>query len=1379
MQAIRLLRVRNELQFTGTGSSRKHVDYRKGILAVCAVGIRKHHLHTACGEIRFIDLDPVALGVLVSQRNVIERTVFRRSDHHGLKPELDLVRRIKVRMTLQHLRHGQHAYDQLVRGDVRADIASHAGECDGIAPVRVLPRGNRLAACCFAAAGQAIVAVDGQLGEVAVLSGWPDREGHIAACADLGSRQSVRRQPFHIGDLIAGPARQNGEATVLGKGRLDLYIPAQAFNGQCVGQAVIHSHAKGRHVLPGDRDAVHRPAAGHHSAARYCGEYQSGAAGNAGLPPCGQSQLRAVGSSAQRAANAVHGVGNIIADGCGEHHGDRVRLRHIFQCVAGLVGRVRHGNTIHPPLLHIAVLRGNGGKGDALPVGHGGGACLMTLGGDRAAAGSIVGHRIGSGILCKYGFNGVFHCCLLPGGNRPAQRCSLVCKGLAIDRPVVEHIAVMRRGSEGDLRAAADARRAAGVPICGHGAVLRRPADDVLHRAERYGDDRARASGGIGVGVVRFTADRRAVHRPLLHLVAGIRLGGEGDGSAFCQCEAGGNITNLLRTARHCAGDAAVLSGGCRDPVAQRHELYHNGLLLVNTSEHQLRPDEGRAALLVHLAVHAPFLHTVAVIRSCGKGQIGTLIDLCARREAVCIRRHIFADRVCGQGAVVSAADRRHGVGDRILVQGCKICRKRLICPDIVDCIGMIIAVVHRCPGFVGIVHNIACIRLDGNGQVRSGIHIIGRGYGDRLAVFCAAHLDRAVCHALDRHDRLLCHGDGDLGIGGQLQLRRPAACRRRYIFAPRNEIIAAVQRQREVHRRIRRIGASARQFRAIAGGCQGRLVPVLGCKTEDLPAETVGVGHGDHRADIQLCRIAAKGGVVQREATAGAAFLPGLTVRGVLPAVDRVEARVREGDRIGQRRALGQSAARSQSLAGPRPGDGDRACRNRVPLPIRQRGFSGGEGFFRHKGDRDCVFRLIQSGKGQFFLAVGLTGARPCVVRTVHRPLFHHIAALRDCGKGDGGAVGDLCVVCDRATAAGPGGDGAFFARAVMDHGELVGEFHLDLELPISGIAVDAERVDAQRLRGQACGRSDTVWRAFSDLRTVHQPAADLIAGLRIGLEHKLLSLLAVLAGGEVRQVAAIRSEDRAMPGGGHLIVNRRRISLAAERVRLQRDRVRTLQASGILRFLPLRRKGEYAGPVRVRKIFVDVGNGQAVCQRSPVAPQSAFKVEPDLRQCGGRGIPGRADRQPARCNGQHGGRKLPAVAVLCREGILSGGLWEAAGADVDRRRAGGCRLIGDGFVCRCPRRTVPLLRLKRQICAVFHRCAERLAVFGQQQTVQSGILPFSVLAQRSVIHRCFRAGGRIAAIRGHSRVDGVYALGGSCPFHSHRAVRIRRDCD
>ena len=73
----------------------------------------------------------------------------------------------------------------------------------------------------------------------------------------------------------------------------------------------------------------------------------------------------------------------------------------------------------------------------------------------------------------------------------------------------------------------------------------------------------------------------------------------------------------------------------------------------------------------------------------------------------------------------------------------------------------------------------------------------------------------------------------------------------------------------------------------------------------------------------------------------------------------------------------------------------------------------------------------------------------------------------------------------------------------------------------------------------------------------------------------------------------------------------------------------------------------------------------------------------------------------------------------------------------------------------------------------------AERLAVFGQQQTVQSGILPFSVLAQRSVIHRCFRAGGRIAAIRGHSRVDGVYALGGSCPFHSHRAVRIRRDCD
>ena len=49
-----------------------------------------HHLHTACGEIRFIDLDPVALGVLVSHRNVIERTVFRRSDHHSAVRCLDL-----------------------------------------------------------------------------------------------------------------------------------------------------------------------------------------------------------------------------------------------------------------------------------------------------------------------------------------------------------------------------------------------------------------------------------------------------------------------------------------------------------------------------------------------------------------------------------------------------------------------------------------------------------------------------------------------------------------------------------------------------------------------------------------------------------------------------------------------------------------------------------------------------------------------------------------------------------------------------------------------------------------------------------------------------------------------------------------------------------------------------------------------------------------------------------------------------------------------------------------------------------------------------------------------------------------------------------------
>ncbi len=74
-------------------------------------------------------------------------------------------------------------------------------------------------------------------------------------------------------------------------------------------------------------------------------------------------------------------------------------------------------------------------------------------------------------------------------------------------------------------------------------------------------------------------------------------------------------IPTCSRTARHCAGDAAVHSPADAVILAQRHELYHNGLFLVNTSEHQLRPDEGRAALLVHLVVHAPFLHTVAVIR--------------------------------------------------------------------------------------------------------------------------------------------------------------------------------------------------------------------------------------------------------------------------------------------------------------------------------------------------------------------------------------------------------------------------------------------------------------------------------------------------------------------------------------------------------------------------------------------------------------------------------------------------------------------------------------------------------------------------------------------------------------------------------------------
>ena len=171
-----------------------------------------------------------------------------------------------------------------------------------------------------------------------------------------------------------------------------------------------------------------------------------------------------------------------------------------------------------------------------------------------------------------------------------------------------------------------------------------------------------------------------------------------------------------------------------------------------------------------------------------------------------------------------------------------------------------------------------------------------------------------------------------------------------------------------------------------------------------------------------------------------------------------------------------------------------------------------------------------------------------------------------------------------------------------------------------------------------------------------------------------------------------------------------------------------------------PLRRKGEYAGPARVRKIFVDVGSGQAVCQRSCRA-QSAFKVEPDVLQLavGAVSKTGRIVSLRGVTVSTADANSLPLMSFAEKVYCPAVGRYLALMSAA--RRA---HLPPDRRRFRLPASTrtgtVPSAS-KRQICAVFHRCAERIAFFGQQTDGTEWYSFPSVSLPSAAYYRCFRS--------------------------------------
>ncbi len=305
-----------------------------------------------------------------------------------------------------------------------------------------------------------------------------------------------------------------------------------------------------------------------------------------------------------------------------------------------------------------------------------------------------------------------------------------------------------------------------------------------------------------------------------------------------------------------------------------------------------------------------------------------------------------------------------------------------------------------------------------------------------------------------------------------------------------------------------------------------------------------------------------------------------------------------------------------------------------------------------------------------------------------------------------------------------------------------------------------------------------DAVWRAFSDLRTVHQPAADLIAGLRIGLEHKRLSPACGSRRREVRHGCAIRSEDRAMPGGGP-------DSKPARISSRRREFVCSVTAYALCRRLESSDSFHCGAKVNT-PVLPGLEKYSLMSKRSGCLSASLSRSERlqklSLMFCSAVGAVSKTGRivslrgvtvSTADAN------SLPLMS-LCREGILSGGL-EVSRVDVGRRRARD--LPPDRRRFRLPASTAPAPSTSASEASDLRRIPQmrRAHCLFRSATDDTEWYRFPSVSLPS-LRRIYQVFFELERACRHPRSQPrgwCIRPGWGHPFHSHRAVRIRRDCD
>ena len=230
--------------------------------------------------------------------------------------------------------------------------------------------------------------------------------------------------------------------------------------------------------------------------------------------------------------------------------------------------------------------------------------------------------------------------------------------------PAGDGVALVGNRGEGKLRSTPDPI-AAGLFSGGYGAVRAAPSDWIGHLPEGYSEGRAHAfhrSGVLEAGLTFRICSRFAVDQPVLHLIAGLRLGCDGHSGPRTQDKAAAQIVHQIHSAGLRAGDAAVLAGLDGDLVAHLHELDRYNCVLAHGQG--LGGGDGGQGL----SIDDPLLDPVPRIRGGLKGDGGIPIDEVSVGDGrLCIALHSLASAADGERPLSAVSRIHHGIGQGVL----------------------------------------------------------------------------------------------------------------------------------------------------------------------------------------------------------------------------------------------------------------------------------------------------------------------------------------------------------------------------------------------------------------------------------------------------------------------------------------------------------------------------------------------------------------------------------------------------------------------------------------------------------------------------------------------------------------------------------------